>query len=105
MASDRTNEKFDIPAPNGPSGPGPVVGDEANKSAGQGWLSALRSRLGLQGADGCLAMIPQQFDRLGDEFASVFFASRTVALPQPDQHLCFGLFAHVVVHTSGNTHF
>ena len=50
-------------------------------------------------------MITQQFDRLGNEFVSVFLTSRTIALPQPGQHFFFGLFAHVVVHRSGNTHF
>ena len=48
-------------------------------------------------------MITQQLDCLGDEFASVFFAGRPIPLPQPGQHLLFGLFAQVVVPRSGNT--
>ncbi len=48
MASDRTSEKTDFPAP-APAAPQQLTqGDD--KSAGQGWLSALRLRLGLQGA-------------------------------------------------------
>ncbi len=49
MASDRTNERSDFPTP-ALAAALPVVPADDTKAAGQGWLSTLRSRLGLQGA-------------------------------------------------------
>ncbi|MEQ1696810.1 MAG: hemolysin family protein [Hyphomicrobiaceae bacterium] len=49
MASDRTNERSDFPTLT-PAAILPAAAAEDAKSASQGWLSALRSRLGLQGA-------------------------------------------------------
>ncbi len=49
MASDRTNERSDFPTP-ALAAALPGVPADDTKAAGHGWLSALRSRLGLQGA-------------------------------------------------------
>ncbi len=49
MASDRTNERSDFPITS-PGTAHPATPADDPKAAGQGWLSTLRSRLGLQGA-------------------------------------------------------
>lgn len=50
MASDRTNEQSDFPITNPGASLPAAAPAEDTKAAGQGWLSTLRSRLGLQGA-------------------------------------------------------
>ena len=53
--------------------------------------------------NGDLAVIAQEFNRLGDEFAFVLRAGGNVAWSQPGQHLIFGCFARVVGPRWGNT--
>ena len=60
---------------------------------------------GSQGADGRLAVIPQQLDGLGDEFAFGLASRRNIAAAQLGQDFDFGLLAHKVVQPPGHTRF
>ncbi len=66
-----------------------------------------RGRLGFvpQGADGSLAMVPQQLDRLGDELSFILPTRPAILPPQLEEHFGFGLLAHKIVHPLGNTDF
>ena len=58
-----------------------------------------------QRADGGLAMVAQQFDRLGEELAFVLPTRPAILPPQLEEHFGFGLLAHIVAHPAGNTDF
>jgi len=66
---------------------------------------AQRLRPPAQRANGRLAMITQQFHRLGDQFAFVFPACGRVTPPPLRQDFRFGLLAHKIVLLLGNTDF
>jgi len=66
----------------------------AQKQARRPW----RSRTGAQGANGGLAVVTQQADRLVEQLTFVKPAGPGVSTPQFGQHLAFGLCAHLGVH-------
>ena len=69
----------------------------------RGWCR--RFGLVAQSADGGLAMVAQQFDRLGEEMPFVVPPRPAILPPQLGEDFAFGLLAHKVVHVLGNTDF